>query len=90
MTQDLYLFFKSPRVSLSSLLIILTLSSWAQHADLKFIADSRFLQIPEGIYLKEVYDLAVNNQGELFVLSRGPHPISKFASDGSYLESFGE
>ena len=90
MTQDLYLFFKSPRVSLSSLLIILTLSSWAQHADLKFIADSRFLQIPEGIYLKEVYDLAVNNQGELFVLSRGPHPISKFASDGRFLESFGE
>jgi len=83
-------FFKSVAVCASSLLLLLTLSSQAQSNDLKFSVESSFLQIPEGIYLKEIYDLAVNKQGEFLVLARGPHPISRFSSDGSYMESFGE
>ena len=83
-------FFKSVSAFSSVLLLFLTLSSLAQPGGLKFSVENSFLQIPEGIYLKEIYDLAVNNQGELLVLARGPHPISKFAADGSYLESFGE
>jgi DNA-binding beta-propeller fold protein YncE len=90
MTHNKNYFFKFVAACSSGLLLLLTISSWAQSHDLKFSVEHSYLQIPEGIYLKEIYDIAVNTQGELFVLSRGPHPISKFASDGSYLESFGE
>lgn len=75
---------------MSGLLLLITISSRAQPSDLKFSVESSFLKIPKGIYLKEIYDLAVNKQGELLVLARGPHPITKFAADGSYLESFGK
>ena len=83
-------FLKSVGICSSVLLLFLTLSSLAQPGDLKFAVENSFLQIPEDTYLKEIYDLAVNNQGELLVLARGPHPISRFSSDGSYLGSFGE
>ena len=83
-------FFKSVAAFSTGLLLIMTLSSHAQSSNLKFSAESSFLRIPESTYLKEIYDIAVNKQGELLVLARGPHPISRFSSDGSYLESFGE
>ena len=83
-------FFKSIAICISGLLLFLTFSSHAQSNDLEYSVENSFLRIPESIYLKEIYDLAVNKQGELLVLARGPHPISRFSSDGSFLESFGE
>jgi len=82
--------FRSVVICSSGLLLLLTLSFRAQPGDLKVSVESSCLKIPEGIYLKEIYDLAVNKKGELLVLARGPHPISRFSSDGSYLGSFGE
>jgi len=83
-------FNKAASGSLTVFLIFITLSANSQQSDLNFSVDPGFLKIPEGIYLKEIYDLAVNSRGEIWVLARGSHPVSKFNANGEFMTSFGE
>jgi len=81
---------KSALAALTILLVLLTLSVNAQIKNLKFSVDHEFFKIPAGIHLKDIYDVSINSKAEIFVLARGPHPISKFDSKGNFITSFGE
>lgn len=80
---------------ISSLILLNFSSLYAQdpqapQPELNFQVEDAILQLPEGIYLNEVYDLTVTERGELILLTRGDHPIVRLSPMGSYLESFGQ
>ena len=75
---------------ITSTLLLLSPAIHAQSPQLNFQVEDANLQLPEGLYLNEVYDIAVTDKGELLLLTRGAHPIARFSPKGSYLESFGK
>ena len=47
-------------------------------------------RIPKYLDLGEPGDAAVNSHGEIFVLSRGSHPVTVWSAEGDFLGSWGE
>ena len=47
-------------------------------------------KLPEGIKFQECPGVAVDPQDNVYVLTRGEHPIMVFDRDGNYLRSFGQ
>jgi DNA-binding beta-propeller fold protein YncE len=47
-------------------------------------------KLPDGMAFKECPGVAVDSQDNVFVLTRGEHPIIVFDKDGNYLRTFGE
>jgi DNA-binding beta-propeller fold protein YncE len=47
-------------------------------------------KLPDGMAFKECPGVAVDSQDNVYVLTRGEHPIIVFDKDGNYLRTFGE
>ncbi len=47
-------------------------------------------QLPDGMDLGEVVDVAVDAQDNVYIFCRGDHPIMIFSQDGTFLRSWGE
>ena len=46
--------------------------------------------LPEGYTLLECPGVAVDSQDNVFLLTRGEHPLMQFDKDGNFIKSFGE
>lgn len=49
-----------------------------------------FLQIPAQAKVGPMSSIAIDRQGNIFVMHRGPQPIAVFDAKGNYVRSFGE
>lgn len=58
--------------------------------NLTFQALEEWEKLPEGWSLHECPGVAVDSQDNVYVLTRGEHPIIVFDRDGAFLRSFGE
>jgi DNA-binding beta-propeller fold protein YncE len=58
--------------------------------DFSFRIDMRWAKLPEGWSFFEVVDVDIDSKDRVFVFSRGPHPVTIFDSDGSFINSWGE
>ncbi len=58
--------------------------------DLTFQPLEEWEKLPEGWSLHECPGVAVDSQDNVYVLTRGEHPIIVFDRDGNFLRSFGE
>lgn len=47
-------------------------------------------QLPDGMEVGEVVDIAVDRQDNVYIFCRGAHPIMIFRQDGTFLRSWGE
>ena len=47
-------------------------------------------QLPDGLDVGEVVDVAVDTQDNVYIFCRGDHPIIIFRQDGTFLRSWGE
>ncbi|MBT4073974.1 MAG: hypothetical protein HOE75_09860, partial [Chloroflexi bacterium] len=47
-------------------------------------------QLPDGWEFKQVAAVAVDDNDEVYVFSRGGHPVTVFDKDGTFIRSFGE
>ena len=47
-------------------------------------------QLPEGMSLRECPGVAVDSQDNVYLLTRGEHPVVAFDREGNYLRSFGQ
>ena len=46
--------------------------------------------LPPGMNFGAVSGVAINSKGNIFVLSRGPHPLMEFDPDGKFIRGFGD
>ena len=46
--------------------------------------------LPEGYTLLECPGVAVDSHDNVFLLTRGEHPLMQFDKDGNFIKSFGE
>ena len=60
------------------------------HSYYYFSSGVNFFQIPEDIWLAEAVGVAVNAEGNIFILNRGNHPLLEFTPDGEFVRSLGE
>ena len=56
----------------------------------QFQADSQWAKWPEDWDVLEVASVATDSQDRVFVFNRSEHPVAVFASDGTFLFSWGE
>jgi len=49
-----------------------------------------FFKVPKGMIMAEAVGVAINSQGNIFILNRGNHPLLEFKPDGSFVTSYGE
>jgi len=52
--------------------------------------DDDWAKIPPGYEFPEAAGVAVDNNDNLFVFNRGPHPVMVFDKNGAFVRSFGE
>jgi DNA-binding beta-propeller fold protein YncE len=57
---------------------------------LDYVAVANPMTVPAGTNMGAAASVAFDAKGHLFVLSRGPQPLTEFDADGTYLRSFGE
>ncbi len=55
-----------------------------------YSADNQWGRLPAGFELGEVAGLAVDDDDQVYVFNRGPHPMAVFDRDGNLLRSWGE
>jgi DNA-binding beta-propeller fold protein YncE len=58
--------------------------------DFQFTYAEPWAKLPGGMSFKECPGVAVDSQDNVFVLTRGEHPVMVFNRDGNFLRSFGE
>lgn len=56
---------------------------------LRYDADDRWAQVPEGWTWTEVTATAVDSRDRVFVFNRGTHPVMIFNRDGSFVSAWG-
>jgi sugar lactone lactonase YvrE len=57
---------------------------------LDYVAVANRLPIPAGTDIGAPASVAFDSRGHMFVLSRGPHPLTELDANGTYVRSFGE
>ena len=57
---------------------------------LSFHVAENFLKLPDNVYMAEVVGVALNSQGHIFVVNRGPRPIMEFDKDGAFIRSIAD
>jgi DNA-binding beta-propeller fold protein YncE len=55
-----------------------------------FQSDDAWLKVPEGYEYPEVAGVSVDADDNLYVFTRGAHPLLKFDNNGNFLKSWGE
>ena len=58
--------------------------------DFRYEYVDEWCKLPEGLTLHECPGVAVDAQDNVYVLTRGAHPLVVFDREGNYLRSFGE
>ncbi|MBZ5580254.1 MAG: peptidyl-alpha-hydroxyglycine alpha-amidating lyase family protein [Acidobacteriia bacterium] len=58
--------------------------------ELDYAAVANPVTLPDGVVMGAPASVAFDAKGHLWILSRGPHPLMEFDTDGKYLRSFGE
>jgi sugar lactone lactonase YvrE len=57
---------------------------------LDYVAVANPLPVPAGTDIGAPASVAFDSRGHLFVLSRGPHPLTELDANGKFIRSFGE
>jgi DNA-binding beta-propeller fold protein YncE len=58
--------------------------------DFKFSYADGWGKLPDGMTFKECPGVAVDSQDNIYILTRGEHPVIVFDREGNFLRSFGE
>lgn len=56
----------------------------------EYSVDDNWAQLPDGWSFTEVAGVAVDSDDDVYVFSRGEHPVIVFSKDGTFLRSWGE
>ena len=59
-------------------------------SDLVFTPVVDWQQLPDGIQLSEVISIDLDSRNQVYVFSRGSHPVFVFAADGALLNTWGD
>ena len=59
-------------------------------SDLVFTPVVDWQQLPDGLELSEVVSVDLDSRNQVYVFSRGSHPVFVFAADGSLLNTWGD
>ena len=57
---------------------------------LSFHVADNFLKLPDNVYMAEVVGVALNSQGHIFVVNRGPRPLMEFDKDGTFVRTIAD
>ena len=67
-----------------------TATDYLRAGDFAFEADDGWAKIPEGYEFPECAGVEVDADDNVYVFTRGPHPVLVFDKDGNFTRSFGE
>jgi len=60
------------------------------NSDFRYEVDTEWHKLPGGWSLREVADVEVDGEDNVYVFNRGAHPMIVFDKDGKFLKSWGE
>jgi hypothetical protein len=75
---------------MSSLMSFSALAQSASPPPLDYVAVPDSFSLPAGMTFGSTSGVAINSQGHIFVLHRGPSPLMEFDANGKFVRSLGE